>query len=272
MWDFLALALLLLRFSKKCGYIVLAVAIMMGCSVGVLDWTALVWIVATGVILLIRTYVKPYRSWRHLTEAVLVADAVALMLHLVHGFKNLRVLDGVYVSPDSLPFTMYYNFDKALVPFILLGCVSTLFYTKHHKHVSWQWGLLVAAVPGLLMLATLAGGLRVEFHAPVWLLDFTLANIFFVSLAEEALFRGYLQQRLARAVNPAAALVISALSFGVMHYHGGLMMVLFASLAGLIYGIAWMWSGRLWVAVLFHFGLNLTQLLFFTYPALRHLP
>lgn len=40
----------------------------------------------------------------------------------------------------------------------------------------------------------------------------------------------------------------------------------FAGLAGVIYGIAWMWSGRLWVATLFHFGLNLIHLLFFTYP------
>ncbi|HFS3216289.1 TPA: CPBP family intramembrane glutamate endopeptidase, partial [Escherichia coli] len=30
------------------------------------------------------------------------------------------------------------------------------------------------------------------------------------------------------------------------------------------------WSGRLWVATLFHFGLNLCHLLFFTYPLLKH--
>lgn len=272
MWDLLALALLLLRFSKKCGLIVLAVAIMMGCSVGVLDWVALAWIAATGVLLLIHAYAKPYRLCSLLTETLLVADAVALMLHLVPGFHNLRLLDGVHVSPDSLPFTLYYNFDKALVPFILLGCLSTLFVTKRHHRVSWQWLLLAAAVPALLWLATLLGGLRAEFHVPEWLPEFTLANIFFVSLAEEALFRGYLQQRLARVAHPAAALVVSALFFGAMHFQGGMMLVLFASLAGMIYGIAWMWSGRLWVAVLFHFGLNLMQLLFFTYPALRHLP
>ncbi|SQL02415.1 CAAX amino protease [Pseudomonas aeruginosa] len=45
--------------------------------------------------------------------------------------------------------------------------------------------------------------------------------------------------------------------------------MLFAGLAGLIYGLAWLWSGRLWVATLFHFGLNLTHLLLFTYPLYR---
>jgi len=49
-------------------------------------------------------------------------------------------------------------------------------------------------------------------------------------------------------------------------YAGGSLLVIFATLAGLIYGLAWMLSGRLWVAVLFHVGLNLCHLLFFTYP------
>jgi len=110
------------------------------------------------------------------------------------------------------------------------------------------------------------GGLRIEPHAPEWFAQFALANIFFVSLAEEALFRGYLQQRLSRIVHPVVALLMASVLFGLMHYSGGLLLIIFASLSGIIYGLAWMWSGRLWVATLFHFGLNCVHLLFFTYP------
>lgn len=36
--------------------------------------------------------------------------------------------------------------------------------------------------------------------------------------------------------------------------------------AGLLYGLVYLWTGRLVWAVLVHWGLNLTHLLLFTYP------
>jgi len=48
------------------------------------------------------------------------------------------------------------------------------------------------------------------------------------------------------------------------------LLMIFAALAGLIYGLVWHWSGRLWLATAFHFALNMVHLLFFTYPALAH--
>ena len=96
-----------------------------------------------------------------------------------------------------------------------------------------------------------------------------MANLFFVCMAEEALFRGYLQQRLSQWLGPAGADRRRPV-FGAAHLAGGMLMVIFATLAGVIYGPAWMWSGRLWVPILFHFGLNLIHLLFFTYPLYQH--
>ena len=60
-------------------------------------------------------------------RTVLVAGAVGLFLHLLPGFANPRILDKAVVGPQSLPFTMYFNFDKALVPFLLLACLPSLF-------------------------------------------------------------------------------------------------------------------------------------------------
>ncbi|MDF5804597.1 CPBP family intramembrane metalloprotease [Pseudomonas aeruginosa] len=68
---------------------------------------------------------------------------------------------------------------------------------------------------------------------------------------------------------PWPALALASALFGLAHFAGGPLLMLFAGLAGLIYGLAWLWSGRLWVATLFHFGLNLTHLLLFTYPLYR---
>ncbi len=167
---------------------------------------------------------------------------------------------------------MYYNFDKALVPFLLLACLPTLFNAgKPDKQVGVSaWLILVLCIPAVLLLAVALGGLKVELHLPSWILAFIMANLFFVSMAEEALFRGYLQQRLRQWLGAYPALIITALLFGAAHFAGGTLMMAFATLAGVIYGLAWMWSGRLWVPILFHFGLNLVHLLFFTYPAYQY--
>ena len=48
-----------------------------------------------------------------------------LFLHLLPSFAPGP--DKAVVGPQSLPFTMYFNFDKALVPFLLLACLPSLF-------------------------------------------------------------------------------------------------------------------------------------------------
>lgn len=65
------------------------------------------------------------------------------------------------------------------------------------------------------------------------------------------------------------ALLLSSVIFGLMHLGGGVLLVVFATLAGVLYGLAWLWSGRLWVATVLHFTLNLCHALFFTYPLLQ---
>ena len=272
MWYLLATSLLILQFNKKLSVALLMVTAVVGGYTQVLDWRALAFLAVLAIIAGVY-YKFSDKALRTMLEILLLLASVGLMLHLIPGFHNLRVLDGVRMGPESAPFTMYYNFDKALVPFVLLICLKSLFTTDARPHTKpLYWLMLAVTVPVLLMVAVVLGGLKIELHHPEWLFQFVLANIFFVSLAEEALFRGYLQQRLSSVMHPVLALIIASLLFGGLHYAGGSLMVIFATLAGLIYGLAWMLSGRLWVAVLFHVGLNLCHLLFFTYPVLQRLP
>ncbi|MBP2200360.1 CPBP family intramembrane glutamic endopeptidase [Pantoea cypripedii] len=271
MWILLALALWLLQFSKKAAAGLLLVTVITGAVSGVLDWRAWLFLTALLLVAIARMRFGDKKVVVHTTEVLVLAFACGLMIHWIPGFHNVKVIDHASAGPESAPFSMYYNFDKALLPFVLLIAMRSLFVSvTAYKPAKWQWLLLVAAVPALLLVAVLLGGLKPESHAPAWLLQFVFANIFFVSLAEEALFRGYLQQRLSGFMHPVLALFIAALIFGAMHLAGGMMLVVFATLAGVIYGLAWMWSGRLWVAVLFHAGLNIAHLLFFTYPAAVH--
>lgn len=71
-----------------------------------------------------------------------------------------KVLDAVVVGPQSIPFSMYFNMDKAVVPF-LITCMPTLFVAKPlYKIGKLGWVILVLAVPALLLLAVALGGLE----------------------------------------------------------------------------------------------------------------
>lgn len=209
-------------------------------------WTGLLAILgAIALLAWVRVENPTNRAVLLISEALLVLIAGGLFLHLLPGFNNPRQIEEMQVGPNSVPFSFYYNFDKALIPFVLLAALPTLFRTQKfpapHKIL---WLLLLAAIPLLLYVAVLLGGLAIEPHWPDWLGSFMLANLFFVSLAEEAFFRGYVQQRLRQKIGGVAALLITSVLFGLAHFPGGMMLVVFATLAGLIYGLAWHWSGR----------------------------
>lgn len=267
MWGILAASLLFLSINRVLSLFLLLSSLSIALYHGVLTLPSAAFLLLTLIVtLLLQKYRR--RKWPATAlELLLVMAAIALFLHLVPGFNNLNVLKNVKVGPLSAPFSMYYNIDKALIPFILLACLPTLFATKKHPSVSrLGWLGLIASIPALLLLAVALGGLKIEMHTPAWIGSFVVANVFFVCLAEEALFRGYLQQRLSQWLGNYPALLLTALLFGAAHIAGGPLLMVFAALAGVIYGLAWLWSGRLWVAVAFHFALNLMHLLFFTYP------
>lgn len=129
-----------------------------------------------------------------------------------------------------------------------------------------KWILLILSPLILLFIPWYFNVLKLEFSLPWWLPYFLFSNILLVVLVEEVYFRGYLQQRLSQILNPNSALLIASIAFGLIHYRSGVLMIVFASLAGIIYGLAYKYSKSLWISVLFHCGLNLIHLIFFTYP------
>ncbi|MTD28191.1 CPBP family intramembrane glutamic endopeptidase [Erwinia sorbitola] len=273
MWYTLAASLLFLPFYLRSSLILLAVALGLAIFNQTLLPPGMIALSIIGIVALCCGMQKKTHAFSLPGEIILVFSAVALMLHMIPGFNNLIIVSGEQAGPESAPFTFYYNIDKALIPFLLLACLPTLLkrQAKPPANSLW-WLILLMSMPLLLLLATLAGGIKVEPHLPDWLGSFMLANLFFVCLAEEALFRGYIQQRLSLLLGDKQALLIASLLFGLVHFSGGVLLVLFATLAGLIYGLAWLWSGRLWVAALVHFAFNMLHLLLFTYPFWQHIP
>ncbi|EKP0300279.1 lysostaphin resistance A-like protein [Aeromonas veronii] len=263
-WGALALAVLLALFRQRLpAFALLGLSLLLALWLERMTLPALLVSVA-GLLLAWRTPTLPAR-WAMAARVVLILWAIALTLHLLPGFNNLKVLDQALAGPASVPFNMYLNLDKPLLLFgLLLACPMLL-----GKGGAIRWrplALLLLPLGALLVIAWQLGALKPEVGLPHWWWLFALNNLLFTCVAEEALFRGAIQQGLTERYRPWIGIVVAALLFGAIHLPGGPLLALFATLAGCCYGLAFQLSGRLSVAILIHFAFNFAHLALFTYP------
>lgn len=186
-WLMLASSLATLATHRLIALFLLICTIITAAYTHIIDWQAILLLACITLIAIIRLRFQHYLPIKIISEITLLICAIGLFIHLFPGFNNLKYLDKVTVGTHSAPFTMYFNFDKALVPFILLACLPTLFICRPAKHATKvQWALLVSFVPLLLLIATAAGGLAFEWHFPSWLPAFMLCNLFFCFISRRS--------------------------------------------------------------------------------------
>lgn len=196
-------------------------------------------------------------------------------LHWVPGFHNLNVLRSVFISPDALPYSLYLNLDKTSVGILIVGLTGLMI-----KQGNWISSLKKTFPRALLIIAIIAalsvfiGYIRFDPKIPENLGIWIITNLLFVCFAEEAFFRGFVQRRISlflthKKYGNAIAILIGAIAFGALHYTGGILYILLATIAGIGYGWIYDKTKSLESSILTHFSLNLIHILFFTYPALK---
>lgn len=242
---------------------------------GNIDARALLWI----SLLVLAGYLARANRYKAvpLGHALFLLLAVGLTLHLLPGFHNFLAIPATRFSPDAQPFRMYLNLDKPLVAFWVILVLRPPMQGRNVRS-TLAVGTAAAAASALACLGLAVGAQWIRWQ-PQWPVEgwiWLANNALLVTLAEEALFRGYLQHQLSvrwrqHAWGASAALGLGALAFGAAHLAGGWPIALLAVLAGVAFGTAFRYGG-LGAAVLAHLCLNVAHFAGFTYPWLATSP
>ena len=201
-------------------------------------------------------------------QACIVIVSLLLAAHILPGFEPWIYLSDVQASPNSSNYTLAFGLDKPLIAFTLLLLFPSALGTKKPFN-SVHLLLVFLSLPVVLLLAWGFGLIKPEISFSYWFLVFAIKNLIFTCITEEIFFRGYIQQQLCKKLNAYGGMAIASVLFGVAHFGGGIIYVALATLAGFLYGLAFLLTGRLYIAILAHFTLNMIHIIFFTYPLLQ---
>jgi uncharacterized protein len=263
-------------FGRRHAWIALYLAACLAAlAAGILQPIGLVWIggLAAGLPAVFRpTASRPQRIAATLTSLALTAG---LMTHLLPGFDNPEAIASQKITPDALPYRLFLNFDKASAGLLLLAlCRPRLFQAGEFRVMFRRAAPVATGLIAVLLVAALAAGyvrFDPKFPPEAWL--WLWANLCLTCMAEEALFRGFIQAQLQRAWQhrrggAAWAVGVASVLFGLAHAGGGPTYVVLSTLAGVGYGWVFLRTGRIEASILTHFALNAIHFVGFTYPAL----
>jgi membrane protease YdiL (CAAX protease family) len=249
---------LLMGVLAPAGLLVLAVLLGMGAIAGQLP-----------------TERAALRTGLHLALGLLM---MPLAMHVLPGFNNPRLLDSVRISETAPAFTQHLNFDKGSAGLILLAFVAPIATTAR----AWRTALRQAALvtpPTVIITAFIglqAGHFALDPKVPPQIVGLLLTQLLFICAAEEAFFRGFVQERLHRAlasrgsaVAQWAPSVIATALFAFVHAAGGWQLVLLAALSGTGAAIAYARTRTVEAPILIHFAVNATHLFTLSYPYQR---
>jgi uncharacterized protein len=279
-YGFLYLSVLLLwhpgRRTVPNWGIALSLSVLLGLISHLLDPVAIIPITLLAFAAYYSQAEKCRALVRWMAGITVIILSAGLATHQFPGFHNLNVLDHVYISKDALPYTFYLNFDKTVVGIFILGFSYQLISERS------EWNLLfkkIAVKLPVVIFVTICmafalGFVTFDFKIPNDIFIWAITNLLFVCVAEEALFRTFIQKNLSLAMRKIKygdcfAVLITAMLFGLVHYPGGIKFAVLATVAGLGYGWVYAFTRRVEASIVTHFGLNLVHILFFTYPALQ---
>ncbi|HSC84490.1 MAG TPA: CPBP family intramembrane glutamic endopeptidase [Pseudomonas sp.] len=215
-----------------------------------------------------------YSAWILLSKDLLprwlwwrggLIGGLALAAHLLPGFSATAIGAPLQLGADSPAFALRLSWDKLLVGLTLLAWwLGQPLQAARHNRLTLLIALLTLLSVPLLALALGLVGWQPKWPDSFW--PWLALNLGVAVLAEELLFRAWLQPMLVSRLGAPAGLLLTALLFGAAHLPFSPLFALVAGIAGLGYGLVFHLSGRLWPALVLHGAVNLLHFLLLSYP------
>jgi uncharacterized protein len=210
--------------------------------------------VAVSALLLDASRVDPEQrgTWRDL----LVLTTLGLTV-------DLRWLEPAW-PPHLAIFSKILLLDAGIYGFLFLRQLEGVGFDLRLQARDLRIGLREFALytPIAVTLGLSLGFLHLHTSPMLWPHPLPLARMFvftffFVAVPEELFFRGWLQNLLERSLGRPAALLVTAVLFGLSHFnkralHFNWRYVLLAALAGIFYGRAWRHERRVGASAFTH--------------------
>jgi len=259
--------------SKHTWWFISSLFIVQGFFFGVLQPVALVFIFALVGLLY---WHKKNNGYDWLSFTLVVTFGLLLGTHSLSGFNNWYYAD-YKLSETVNTFSIWFNFDKIIFGFLVLSILfKDNLINSRYDFVDFSKKFLPIFLVGvsiIFIIGYVIGYVVFDFTWTTTFFIWALKNLFFTVIAEEVMFRGIIQAKLVQMLGGVwglkgqyVAVLIASILFGLAHYNGGLNYVILSSMAGVLYGYIYLYTGKIEGAILSHFLLNTIHFVFFSYP------
>ena len=215
---------------------------------------------------------------RLVTILVAFLISIALLGHFFPGFHNWKLGTDIQISSNAYPYSLFLNFDKPFIGFFPLALTIPLIHSRMHaRSVALKTIALTAlGVMILMVLALYLHLIDIDLKFPHISVIWLVVNLFFVTIPEEAFFRGFLQREINEYINakwggPVSVITVSLL-FALLHFtfvHDFAFLSL-TFIASLIYGSVYHMTRSIESSIFCHYLFNVIHFFCFTYPALSN--
>jgi len=214
---------------------------------------------------------------RFLFFCVALGVSLALSFHFLPGFHNWKLVSDLCLSPGAYPYNLWLNFDKPFIGLFALAFSIPLLSSKAE-----MLRVLKISIPTSIVGILVLIGISLSCHLVAWdpkiptiFFLWFFDNLIFVSIPEEAFFRGFIQRGIfqwfgSTSMAGAASIFITSILFTLLHliWVANLPFLSLVFVASMIYGTIYQMTKSIEASILCHFGLNVVHFLFFSYPAL----
>lgn len=219
------------------------------------------------------------RRWGRLLLFVTVSIiSLGLAFHLFPGFHNWEIATNLSISPQAYPYSLWFNFDKPFIGIFALAWTIPLLQSRPQmiKALKTALPLSLLGIAIMMGISLKIGMVEWDPKIPTILFLWLIDNLIFVSIPEEAFFRGFFQKEVGKWLGhgfwaSVGAVLATSLFFTLLHvkWVPSIPFLCLVFIAGVIYGTIYEATKSIEASIFCHFGLNAIHFIFFTYPALN---